>query len=126
MDFWSNYLKQPVPTHALGVLGGLLQGLGTVLSLHSGSVLGNAVSLSITRCSPVVAAMWGWLYWGELHGASTTTRCIYFGMIVAFLTAVSLLGWASSFGLNEGGGSAPVPLMPNGTAVIDEYLQFGP
>jgi len=97
MDFWHTYLQQHMSTHALGILGGVLQGLGTILSLQSGSVLGNTVSMSITRCAPVVAAMWGWCYWGELHGASFGTRCVFCSMMITFLVAVALLGWASSF-----------------------------
>lgn len=97
MDFWRSYIQQNISAHALGILGGVIQGLGTLLSLQSGSVLGNTVSMSITRCAPVVAAMWGWCYWGELHGASFVTRCIFCSMMMTFLVAVALLGWASSF-----------------------------
>merc|ERR1719213_1157718 len=98
MNFWMCYLEQPIATHVLGFLGGLLQGIGTVMSLQAGSILGNTISMSITRCSPVVAALWGWGFWGELNGASIATRCMFCAMLICFLVAVALLGWASSFG----------------------------
>jgi glucose uptake protein len=97
IDFWTSYFQQPMSTHALGILGGCLQGIGTILSLEAGMALGNALGLSITRCAPVVSALWGWLYWDELRGASINTRVIFTSMIATFLVAVALLGWASAY-----------------------------
>ena len=40
---------------------------GVVLCIVAGREEGVAVSVSIARCSPIVAALWGLLVWGEVN-----------------------------------------------------------
>ena len=86
--FWPNYLALKSATHFLGILGGFMHGLGTLLSLDAGKSLGNSVSISITRCQPLVCALWGVLLWGELQGARRGTLFYFVCMMMLFVAAV--------------------------------------
>jgi len=50
--------------------------------------------MSITRCCPVVAALWGLVVWGEMAGASRMAIIFFVGMVIFFLVAVALLSVA--------------------------------
>lgn len=88
IEFLPSYVALPCRTHLYGILGGFMHGLGAVLSLEGGRVLGNAVSVSITRCQPLVCAIWGVLLWGELDNATHGTRCTFGCMLIMFAMAV--------------------------------------
>lgn len=90
LNFGLAYSALPMKVHFLGLLGGFAHGLGSVLSLDSGHVLGNAVSVSIARCQPLVCATWGLLLWGELEGARRGTMCAFAVMICLFAAAVAI------------------------------------
>jgi len=89
--FWPSYCAVPLRGHVFGVLGGLIQGSGTLLTLLASGVLSGAVAVSITRCSPVIAALWGLLVWGEMKGASRKAAMFFGGMVGFYLVAISLL-----------------------------------
>mmetsp|Transcript_34593 Transcript_34593/g.95299 ORF Transcript_34593/g.95299 Transcript_34593/m.95299 type:complete len:436 (+) Transcript_34593:86-1393(+) len=84
--FWSSYCRVSTRGHVFGVLGGLLQGGGTLLTLLASDALGGAVSMSITRCTPGVTALLGRLVCEEMDCATRKT--------LVFLCAVACLGLA--------------------------------
>lgn len=86
--FCSAYCALPWRKHLCGLIGGFMHGLGTILSLSAGNVLGNSVSISITRCQPLVVALWGVFLWGELQGATRATWCYFVCMMLLFVAAV--------------------------------------
>eukprot|EP00931_Biecheleriopsis_adriatica_P010170 TRINITY_DN111268_c0_g1_i1.p1 TRINITY_DN111268_c0_g1~~TRINITY_DN111268_c0_g1_i1.p1 ORF type:complete len:265 (+),score=36.27 TRINITY_DN111268_c0_g1_i1:48-797(+) len=93
--FWQAYWSLPSTTHFASICGGVMQGLGTTLSLSAGQTLGVSVSMSITRCSPVVAAFWGVAVWNELRDASSDALAAFAGMVVMYLLAVAFLSLAA-------------------------------
>ena len=57
--------------------------------------------MSITRCSPMVAALWGLALWGEGKGATRKAR-LYIGvMFLCYLAAIVCLAESSHKGLAE-------------------------
>lgn len=69
--YWRSYLTLTRWQHLLALLGGFTQGVGSLLALQAGEAIGNTISMSIIRCSPVVAAAWGAFLWGDLAAPSS-------------------------------------------------------
>ena len=88
LSFWRSYLELSCYQHCLGLMGGFAHGVGSLLSIQAGKFLGNAVAMSITRCQPLVCALWGVLVWGELSGAGRKTTWIFSGMLSMFVLAL--------------------------------------
>ena len=88
LNFWRSYSELTIWQHFLGLCGGFAHGLGCLLSVQSGHVLGNAMAMSITRCQPLVCAIWGVLVWGELQGARCKTILILLAMLLMFVLAL--------------------------------------
>lgn len=76
--------------HFLGVVGGVMHGVGTVLSLQAGDVLGNTISVSILRCHPLIVSLWGVTVWKELAGARRVAVGMFVCMLLMFIAAVAL------------------------------------
>uniref|UniRef100_A0A7S0B5Q5 EamA domain-containing protein n=1 Tax=Pyrodinium bahamense TaxID=73915 RepID=A0A7S0B5Q5_9DINO len=95
--FWRGYSVQPMTAHALGLVGGVGEGIGLLLVFEAGELIGNSLAMSIVRCSPVVAALWGVCLWGDLDGAGGGAVCAFASMVVAFLVAVCVLCSAGLF-----------------------------
>lgn len=90
LAFWPNYLALPAKVHCFALLGGTMHGLGTVLSLESGRVLGNTISVSILRCHPLVVSLWGVFAWEELKGAKLAASLAFVCMLLMFVIAVMM------------------------------------
>ena len=80
-----------VSSHVMGFLGGAMWCVGTLLAFVAGDTLGLTISMSITRCCPLVASLWGFALWGELKGASWKTSFLFVGMLVTYTSAVALI-----------------------------------
>ena len=98
---FSDYRKLPLKAHLAGVGGGALWSLGTFMSLLASESQGLAVAMSITRCSPMVAALWGLALWGEGKGATRKARLYIGGMFLCYLAAIVCLAESSHKGLAE-------------------------
>ena len=84
------FAGRPV-THLVGILGGCIWGLGTMLSyICSGKEanLGPAISYALGQGSPMIAALWGIFIWKEFKGANAAVRLLLFFMFVAFIVGV--------------------------------------
>lgn len=88
---YKTYFKGAFSTHLVGVLGGLVWGLGTVLSYIVAGKAGAAISYALGQGAPMIAALWGVFVWHEFKGADSKTRLLVGLMFVFFLTGLSLI-----------------------------------
>ncbi len=91
---FSSYRGAPASYHALGLLGGAIWGLGTVLNFVAASLVGVAISYAIGQASPMIAAVWGVFVWREFRGANSSAKAYLVGMFVCYLLALVLIARA--------------------------------
>ena len=96
---YAEYFKGSCGTHLVGILGGCIWGLGTMLSyLCSGKEanLGPAISYALGQGSPMIAALWGIFIWKEFKGAQGIVKALLIGMFIAFIIGVAVIILARS------------------------------
>jgi glucose uptake protein len=93
LDF-SSYRRAPSTYHALGVLGGAIWGVGTVLNFVAASLVGVAISYAIGQASPMIAALWGVLVWREFRGSGGRAKGYLAGMFICYVVALVLIARA--------------------------------
>ncbi|MBP3773727.1 MAG: multidrug DMT transporter permease [Bacteroidaceae bacterium] len=96
---YKQYFAGNLPTHLVGVLGGCVWGLGTVLSyICSGKEanLGPAISYALGQGSPMIAALWGIFIWKEFKGSNAAVKALLVGMFIAFIIGVATIIMARS------------------------------
>ena len=91
LDGAKRYFGGSIPTHLVGVLGGCIWGLGTLLSFVSGGAAGPAISYALGQGATLVSALWGILVWREFKGAPKKAGVLNFAMIVLFLAGIALI-----------------------------------
>lgn len=91
---FSKYFVAGVRNHALGVVGGGIWGVGTVLNFTAASLTGMAISWGIGQAAPMVAAAWGVFVWKEFRGAPPKSRIYLAGMFVFYILAIGLISLA--------------------------------
>ncbi len=91
---FAGYLKAPPSYHALGLLGGVIWGIGTVFNFVAASLVGVAISYAIGQASPMVAALWGVFAWHEFRGASSRAKGYLAGMFACYVLALVLIARA--------------------------------
>jgi glucose uptake protein len=89
VDFVQFFRASP-RNHVLGLLGGSVWGLGTVLNFVAASFTGVAISYAIGQSAPMVAALWGVLVWKEFGGAGLKAKT-YLGLTFTFFVLAILL-----------------------------------
>ena len=83
------YLKEvPMRSRLLGLLAGATWGLGTMFSLVAGEVVGLGVSITLTRCSPLVATFWGVCLWKEAEDMSAKAKRLLLGMVFFYILSI--------------------------------------
>ncbi len=80
--------------HLLGLFGGVIWGIGTVLNFVAAGFTGVAISYAIGQSSPMVAALWGVLIWKEFAGAGSKAKTYLALMFVFYLLALLLVSRA--------------------------------
>jgi len=80
---FSGFFSAPLSSHALGLLGGFIWGIGMVFNLVAASFTGVAISYAIGQSAPMVAALWGVFAWKEFDGAPGKSR-MYLGLMFVF------------------------------------------
>ena len=90
----SGYFAAHAGYHALGVLGGVIWGTGTVLNFVAGRFVGLPVSYAIGQASPMIATLWGVFVWHEFRGARTKSWFYLAAMFVSYLLALLLIALA--------------------------------
>jgi len=92
---FGGFFSGPPSGHLLGLIGGCIWGLGTVLNLTAGKLTGQAISYAIGQSSPMVAALWGVLVWKEFAGSGKTAKLYLALMFVFYALAILLVAHAN-------------------------------
>jgi glucose uptake protein len=92
---FSGFFTGPPSGHLLGLIGGCIWGLGTVLNLTAGKLTGQAISYAIGQSSPMVAALWGVLVWKEFDGSGKSAKIYLTLMFVFYGLAILLVAHAN-------------------------------
>ncbi len=87
---YSDYFKGGLSTHAVGIFGGLIWGLGTSLSYIASGSAGAAISYALGQGATMVAALWGVFIWKEFKGADKTVNLL---LVLMFLLFTAGLGF---------------------------------
>ena len=93
---YKEYFQGSLPTHLVGVLGGCIWGLGTVLSYICSGKAGAAISYALGQGSPMIAAMWGIFMWKDFKGSNKTVNLLLLSMFIAFFVGLALIVMAGN------------------------------
>jgi glucose uptake protein len=88
---YKDYFSGSLSTHMVGVIGGLIWGLGTVLSYMCAGKAGAAISYALGQGATMVAAFWGVFIWKEFKGAGKGVNALLFFMFLLFITGLGLI-----------------------------------
>lgn len=88
---YGEYFKGSMKTHSVGVLGGIIWGVGTVLSYIAAGKAGPAISYALGQGAPMIAALWGIFIWKEFKGASKTVNYMLVTMFIFFIAGLSFI-----------------------------------
>ncbi len=88
---YKDYFSGSLSTHMVGVIGGLIWGLGTVLSYMCAGKAGAAISYALGQGATMVAAFWGVFIWKEFKGAGKGVKMLLFFMFLLFITGLGLI-----------------------------------
>lgn len=94
-----DYLRGTKKQHLLGVLGGTIWCLGTVMNFVIGAPgseakLGPAVSYALGQGATMISAFWGVVVWKEFAGASSGVKGLLALMFLLFLSGLALISIA--------------------------------
>ncbi|MGD0509205.1 MAG: GRP family sugar transporter [Terriglobales bacterium] len=92
---FSGFFRAPASSHALGLLGGFIWGIGMVFNLVAASFTGVAISYAIGQSAPMVAALWGVLAWKEFEGAPGKAKMYLALMFVFYCLGILLVAKAN-------------------------------
>ena len=88
---YSQYFKGNLSTHSVGVLGGIIWGVGTVLSYIAAGKAGPAISYALGQGAPMIAALWGVFIWKEFKGSSKAVNYMLIAMFILFISGLSFI-----------------------------------
>ena len=91
LDGAKRYFGGSIPTHLVGVLGGCIWGMGTLLSFVSGGAAGPAISYALGQGATLVSALWGILVWREFAGAPKKSALLNTAMFLLFVAGLACL-----------------------------------
>ena len=93
---YKEYFSGSFGTHLVGVFGGVVWALGTLLSYVAAGKAGAAVSYALGQGAPMIAALWGILIWKEFKGVPKSAN-IYLGlMFVLFVIGLMCIIWSGA------------------------------
>ena len=90
-DGMKRYFGGSVATHLVGILGGCIWGLGSLLSFVSAGKAGPAVSYALGQGATLVSALWGILVWKEFSGAPRKSIFLNCAMFILFVAGLGML-----------------------------------
>ena len=93
---FGEFFRGPASGHALGLLGGVIWGVGTVFNLVAANFTGVAISYAIGQSAPMVAALWGIFAWKEFRGAKPQAKTYLVLMFLFYLLAILLVAKANT------------------------------
>lgn len=88
---YSEYFKGNGKTHLVGMLGGAIWCLGTVLNYICAGTAGAAISYALGQGAPMVAAIWGVFIWKEFKGAKKGVYGLLAAMFCLFVAGLALI-----------------------------------
>ena len=88
---YKTYFAGSARVHSVGLLGGFVWGLGTVLSYIAAGKAGAAISYALGQGAPMIAALWGVFVWKEFKGADKTTNRLLLFMFAFFIIGLALI-----------------------------------
>lgn len=88
---YREYFKGKLSTHAVGILGGLIWGIGTSLNYIASGKASPAISYALGQGATMVAAFWGVFIWKEFRGASKTVNYLIALMFLFFIAGLALI-----------------------------------
>lgn len=88
---YSTYFKGQISTHCIGILGGIIWGLGTLLSYIAAGKAGPAISYALGQGAPMIAAFLGIFVWKEFAGATKKTNTLLAMMFAFFIIGLALI-----------------------------------
>ncbi len=92
---FSGFFQAPASGHALGLLGGVIWGTGTMFNVVAGKATAFAISYAIGQSAPMVGALWGILVWKEFAGAPGKAKVSLAFMFVFYALAILLVAKAN-------------------------------
>jgi len=93
---YKNYFNGSLKTHMVGVLGGLIWGLGNLLSLIAAEKAGAAISYGLGQGATMVAAFWGVFVWNEFKGGPKNNNILLTLMFVLFICGLGCIIYAGN------------------------------
>jgi glucose uptake protein len=88
---YRDYFKGRLPTHLVGVLGGLIWGLGNSFNLIAAGKAGPAISYGLGQGATLVAALWGVFIWKEFKNAPRGTGRLIGAMFLFFIIGLACI-----------------------------------
>lgn len=88
---YADYFKGSKTTHLVGIAGGMIWGLGTILSFVAAGKAGAAISYGLGQGATMVAALWGVFIWKEFKGASPKVNTMLLLMFLLFIAGLGLI-----------------------------------
>lgn len=88
---YSQYFKGSFATHAVGILGGLIWGIGTLFSYIAAGKAGPAISYALGQGAPMIAALWGVFIWKEFKGATKLVNLLLMLMFILFVAGLCMI-----------------------------------
>lgn len=93
---YKDYFSGNVKTHMVGILGGLIWGLGNLLSLIAAEKAGAAISYGLGQGATMVAAFWGVFIWKEFKGGPKSNNLLLTLMFVLFICGLGFIIYAGN------------------------------
>lgn len=88
---YKDYFKGTPSTHLVGIAGGAIWGLGTILSFVAAGKAGAAISYGLGQGATMVAALWGVFIWKEFKGAPPKVNLLLLFMFLLFIAGLGLI-----------------------------------
>ena len=86
---YKTYFAGSMSTHCVGALGGVIWGLGTLISYISAGKAGASISYALGQGAPMIAALWGVFIWKEFKGGNKTVNLLLVLMFLFFIAGLS-------------------------------------
>ena len=90
-DGAKRYFAGSPATHAVGMLGGAIWSLGSLISFVAAGAASPAIAYALGQGATLVSALWGILIWKEFAGAPKKSAVLNFAMFVLFVAGLAVL-----------------------------------
>lgn len=88
---YKQYFATRIPTHMVGVLGGLIWGIGNSFNLIAAGKAGPAISYGLGQGATLIAALWGVFIWREFADAPKKINISLSLMFICFVAGLGCI-----------------------------------